>query len=96
MLFVSVKSAHIRNKAIFIPVAIIVNYAVGILLIFTFPSSILAFSIQVSKVFGFGEMSSFRANLDLAIMFGIHILIPYTIYLRFQKDPKKTERPKIS
>jgi hypothetical protein len=92
MLFVCVKSTHIRDKAIFIPVAIIVNYAVGILLNFIFPASIATFSSQVSMVFGFGEMSSFRSNFAMAIMFGVHILIPFTIYLGFKKDSKKIEK----
>lgn len=88
MLLVAAKSAHIRDKAIFIPVAIFVNYAVGVFLNFIFPSLILTFTNQVSNIFGFGEMSSFRSNLDMAIVFGVHILIPCTIYLGFKNDQK--------
>jgi len=92
MLFVCLKSIHIRDKAIFIPVAIIVNYAVGILLNFIFPSSISTFSIQISNVFGFGGMSSFSSNFGIAIMFGVHVLVPCIIYLGFKKESKKIRK----
>lgn len=90
IIFYYIKSSTITNKKLFIYLSIVSNYAIGFILNFIFPSSIMTVASIISSLFGINEHSNFRSNLDMIIILGIHILIPCIIYYWFKTKSNKT------
>ena len=87
--FTASKSNKIKHKTIFFFVGAMACYTLGILMNFP-PGSklIVEAEKQLRILLGWGEYSSLTIFISIVIMFGVHILITYSIYRCFRITTK--------